>query len=122
MGKEDIVKKIASDLEGKPAAWGTGFKLGILHIAKLFEEDAAVLKDKQKTKDYLASKRKSFVTQKWTWQKTVELEDIGKGFNSACTFAEEFRTRQDWKKEEKIALYDSILGLFCIPIPEGRGK
>lgn len=117
MGKEELLEKLAAELEGKPSAWSSGFKLGILHLGKLFEEDAEVLKYPQKTKDYMVSKLNVCVSEKLTHQTKAELEEIKKGFNHACSFAKVFRGEKGWNKEGRRALYDAILGLFAIPIP-----
>lgn len=122
MGKEELVKKLAAELDGKPPAWSSGFKLGILHLGKLFEEDAQVLKDPQKTKEYMTSKLSVCVSEKLKHQTNAELEEINKGFNHACSFAKVFRGEKDWKEEDRNALYDAILALFSIPIPTERRK
>jgi len=121
MGKEEILKKLAAELEGKSSAWSSGFKLGIVHLGKLFEEDSEVLKDNQQTKQYLDDKIEK-LCDKLTHQRTVEIKDIQKGFNATYSFAERFRAQKDWKKDDKTALYDAILELFAIPIPSERHK
>ncbi len=123
MGKEEIIKKLAAELEGKPSAWSSGFKLGILHLGKLFEKDAEDLKDPQKTKDYMISKLNDvWASEKLKHQTKPELKEIKNGFNHACSFAKEFRGEKGWEKGDRRALYDAILGLFAIPIPAERCK
>lgn len=125
MGKEEIIRELVAELNGKlkdnSPAWATGFKVGMLYLAKLFEEDSEVLKDNRQTKQYLDDKIKK-LSANWTRQRTVETKDIQKGFDATYTFAERFRAQKDWEKKDRSNLYDALLGLFAIPIPEERRK
>lgn len=125
MGKEKIIKELVAELEDKlkdeSPEWTTGFKAGMLYLAKLFEEDAAVLKYNQKTEQYLDGKIEK-LWDKLKHQPPEGTKDIQKGFDATYTFAERFRAQKDWEKKDRSDLYDAILGLFAIPIPEERHK